>query len=68
MSGHEELAVRVATPDDVPGLHRVRMSVRENVLADPGSISPELTLEMIGGRGRRRAAIRGRRIAARASG
>jgi GNAT superfamily N-acetyltransferase len=33
--------LRVATPADIPALHRVRMAVRENALSDPTRITPD---------------------------
>jgi N-acetyltransferase len=34
------IACRVATPADIPAMHAVRMSVRENVLSDPRKVQP----------------------------
>jgi GNAT superfamily N-acetyltransferase len=34
------LRIRVAAPADIPAMHRVRMSVLENRLADPSSVRP----------------------------
>jgi GNAT superfamily N-acetyltransferase len=42
---------RTATADDVPELHRIRISVRENVLSDPGLITPEEYNEFLTKRG-----------------
>lgn len=33
---------REATIDDIPALTRVRQSVKENVLSDPGKVTPEM--------------------------
>jgi GNAT superfamily N-acetyltransferase len=33
--------VRPATKDDIPGMHRVRLAVRENVLSDPNRITEQ---------------------------
>ncbi len=46
------MKIRTATAADIEEIHRVRMSVRENVLADPDSIGFEDTLDMIQRRGR----------------
>jgi GNAT superfamily N-acetyltransferase len=32
---------RLATKDDIAGMHRVRIAVRENRLSDPGRITPD---------------------------
>ncbi len=34
------MGIRVATIDDIPAMHQVRMSVRENVLTDPTQVQP----------------------------
>jgi GNAT superfamily N-acetyltransferase len=46
------MRVRAATVDDVPGMHRVRMSVRENQLADPALIQPHDYEALLTERGR----------------
>jgi len=33
-----EITLRLATVDDVPAMHRIRLSVRENRLSDPGVV------------------------------
>ena len=38
---HSETQLRQVTRDDIPGMHKVRVSVRENRLSDPARISPE---------------------------
>ena len=47
------MRIREATLDDIPQMHRIRMSVRENALTDPGSIQPHhyRTLLEASGRG-----------------
>lgn len=44
--------VRPATLDDVPEMHRVRVRVRENRLADPASVQPHHYRAMLAERGR----------------
>lgn len=39
--------IRLATPADIQEIHRVRMSVRENVLRNPASVTPADTLRML---------------------
>jgi GNAT superfamily N-acetyltransferase len=34
------MGVRVATSDDIPAMHHIRLSVRENVLSDPSKVQP----------------------------
>ena len=46
------MALRIATIDDYPELHRIRMAVRENVLSDPARITREDYRAMIEERGR----------------
>ena len=46
------MALRVATVADIDAMHRVRMSVLENQLADPRSIGPEDYRAMLQERGR----------------
>lgn len=46
------MKIRAATEADVPSMHRVRMSVHENVLLNPDSIGYEDTREMISRRGK----------------
>jgi GNAT superfamily N-acetyltransferase len=47
-----DLQVRIATVADVPGMHRVRTSVRENRLSDPAWITPDDYRAMLTERGR----------------
>jgi GNAT superfamily N-acetyltransferase len=44
--------IRIATVADYPELHRIRMSVRENVLSNPDAIDADDYREMITERGR----------------
>ena len=44
--------IRVATVGDIPEMHRVRMSVRENRLSDPSRVQPHHYEEMLTERGR----------------
>jgi GNAT superfamily N-acetyltransferase len=37
----EPTAIRIASNADIPEMHRVRMSVRENHLADPALVQPQ---------------------------
>ncbi|MEJ2159155.1 MAG: GNAT family N-acetyltransferase [Chromatiales bacterium] len=46
------MRIRAAVDADIPEIHRVRMSVRENVLLDPDSIGHGDTRDMIGRRGK----------------
>jgi GNAT superfamily N-acetyltransferase len=48
----ERARVRVAQEADIPEMHRVRVSVRENRLTDPASIGPDEYREMLRARGR----------------
>lgn len=43
---------RIATTNDIPELHRIRISVRENALSDPGLITPEDYAEFLTKRGK----------------
>jgi len=43
---------RNATEADIGEMHRVRMSVRENILRNPALVTPEDTREMLASRGR----------------
>ena len=43
---------RRALPADVPALMEIRSEVRENVLADPSKVTPELVTEYLESRGR----------------
>lgn len=47
------MRIREATAGDIPQMHRIRTSVRENVLTDPASVQPHhyRTLLDAGGRG-----------------
>jgi GNAT superfamily N-acetyltransferase len=46
------MRVRVATAADIPLMHRLRMSVRENRLANPASVQPaDYTGRLTSGRG-----------------
>ena len=47
-----EEVLRVATLADIPGMHRVRMSVRENILSDPSLITERDYADMITVHGR----------------
>ena len=38
---HSETSLREATREDIPGMHQVRVAVRENRLTDPTRISSE---------------------------
>jgi GNAT superfamily N-acetyltransferase len=44
--------VRIATVEDIAGMHRVRLSVRENQLSDPSKVQPHHYQEMLTTRGR----------------
>ncbi len=46
-----ERGVRVATARDIPAMHRIRMAVRENRLADPLSVQPDDYVPMLAARG-----------------
>ena len=46
------MRVREATVGDVPEMHRVRMSVRENRLSDPTRVLPRHYRALLTGRGR----------------
>lgn len=45
------ITVRVATPGDIPAMHRIRMSVRENRLREPLSVQPAHYVPMLATRG-----------------
>lgn len=51
-SGDAGPLVRVATEADIPEMHRIRMAVRENRLADPDAVQPHHTRAMITENGR----------------
>jgi GNAT superfamily N-acetyltransferase len=55
--------IRLASVADIPGMHRVRMRVRENRLADPALIQPRDYEAMLTERGRGWVAETGGRIA-----
>lgn len=42
------LSYREATLDDIPDLIEIRLSVTENVLSDPGSVTPAVCAEYLG--------------------
>lgn len=44
--------VRVATEADIPAMHRIRLAVRENRLADPSMVQPDDYLPLLGRDGR----------------
>lgn len=44
--------IRVAVVDDIPEMHRVRASVRENVLGSATAVTPSSYRAMLDGRGR----------------
>jgi GNAT superfamily N-acetyltransferase len=44
--------IRVATPGDIPAMHEIRTSVRENVLASPDLVTPASYQPMLRERGR----------------
>lgn len=44
--------IRVAAEADVPEMHRVRLAVRENRLADPDAVQPHHYRPLLGGEGR----------------
>jgi GNAT superfamily N-acetyltransferase len=46
------MRIRVAVEADIPGMHRIRLRVRENRLADPRLIQPEDYRRMLVERGR----------------
>ncbi len=48
----EALEVRMAVEADIPALHRIRMSVRENALSDPSAVKPEHYRRMLSRDGR----------------
>lgn len=52
VAGRASVHVRVASEADVPAMHRIRLAVRENRLADPAMVQPEDYLPMIGRDGR----------------
>jgi GNAT superfamily N-acetyltransferase len=45
------MRVRTASESDIPEMHRIRMSVRENRLTDPASVQPHHYRAMLGERG-----------------
>ncbi len=46
------MRIAEACVEDIPEIHRVRVSVRENVLADPSRVQPHHVVEMIETRGK----------------
>ncbi len=44
--------IRVAEEDDIAAMHRIRLGVRENRLADPALVQPEHYRQMLRERGR----------------
>ena len=44
--------VRVATEADIPAMHRIRLAVRENRLADPSMVQPDDYRPLLGANGR----------------
>ena len=46
------MAIRVARVDDIPAMHRVRLSVHENVLRDQSRVTPDDYRAMLETRGR----------------
>ena len=44
--------IRTASDTDIPEMHRIRMSVRENRLSDPARIQPDDYRALLGDRGR----------------
>jgi GNAT superfamily N-acetyltransferase len=46
------MKIRVAQESDIPEMHRIRLSVRENRLSDPQLIQPDDYRPMLGERGR----------------
>lgn len=46
------MRLRYATEADIPGMHRIRLSVSENRLLDPSTVQPEDYRSMLGMRGR----------------
>jgi GNAT superfamily N-acetyltransferase len=57
------LHVRLATAADVPAMHRIRLAVRENRLADAAAVQPDDYRAMIGRDGRGWVAEAGGKIA-----
>lgn len=46
------MQIRIATDADIPEMHRIRMSVRENRLLDPATVQPDDYRPMLHDRGR----------------
>jgi GNAT superfamily N-acetyltransferase len=44
--------IRIATPADIPAMHRIRLSVRENVLRDAARVQPPDYAQRLSGAGR----------------
>jgi GNAT superfamily N-acetyltransferase len=44
--------LRTATLDDIPAMHAVRLSVRENAIGDPSRVQPDDYRTMLAARGR----------------
>ena len=47
-----QVTIRQAVEGDIPAMHRIRLAVRENVLADPSMVQPHDYASMIAERGR----------------
>ena len=46
------MQIRRALARDIPGMHHIRMSVRENQLSDPGLVQPHHYASLLDGEGR----------------
>ena len=46
------MVIRTATESDIPEMHRIRLSVRENRLVDPSAVQPDDYLPFLRERGR----------------
>jgi len=51
------MLIRLATPDDIPAMHGVRLAVRENALRDPARVQPADYATLLTGAGRGLVAI-----------
>ncbi len=51
-ASHEGPLIRVANEADIPEMHRIRLAVRENRLADPDAVQPHHYRPLLGAEGR----------------
>lgn len=56
------MQIRLATLDDIPAMHRVRLAVRENALLDPSRVQPADYAALLTGSGRGWVALVGDRL------